>query len=209
MWHFATKCAAVNSQSFQCRTTSANLEIPATLTRSSVQNAPGKIGEVSPAGYTHGKRPRGSSKDQMECIYLWPCLVPSWCWASRNIWDCCWPWGISSPPRAAGPRTLPWRKVGVVAWWFATYNVEFVIAIGKWTWANGESLLLLCRGSSTRLSHWYAQGDAALWLQQREINEKWIIGGSIHDKLIFHIKQASRFRFHANKSRLSASKCLQ
>jgi len=35
------------------------------------------------------------------------------------------------------------------------------------------------------------------------------IRGSIHDKPIFHIKQTSGYRFHGNKSRLPASKCLQ
>jgi len=29
------------------------------------------------------------------------------------------------------------------------------------------------------------------------------------NQVIFHIKPTSRFRFHGNKSRLSASKCLQ
>jgi len=54
----------------------------------------------------------------------------------------------------------------IVAWWFATYNVEFVAAtveslpsrVGK-TW-----VLLLGTGSAVR--HSVAQGDAASWLQQ-------------------------------------------
>jgi len=51
-----------------------------------------------------------------------------------------------------------------VAWWFATYNVEFVVAIylvelGK------LYLLLLCRVSWVRPSVLVSQGDAALWLQ--------------------------------------------
>jgi len=29
------------------------------------------------------------------------------------------------------------------------------------------------------------------------------------DQVVFHIQPASRFRFHGNKNRLSASKCLQ
>ena len=39
-------------------------------------------------------------------------LVPSRCGASRTIWDCSWPWSISSPPMAAAPATLPKGKPG-------------------------------------------------------------------------------------------------
>jgi len=46
-------------------------------------------------------------------ITLRPCLVPSFCGASRTIWDCCWPWGIPSPPTAATPVTLPRGNVGM------------------------------------------------------------------------------------------------
>ena len=96
-----------NSQSPECRTTSPNREIPATLFRPSVQNAPGKIGEASPAGYTHRKTTKRFPKDQVEWLHLRPCMAPSWCWDSRTTWDCCWPWGISSPPRDVAPRPSP------------------------------------------------------------------------------------------------------
>ena len=39
-------------------------------------------------------------------------LGTSWCGASRTIWDCCWSWDISGPPRAAAPATLPKGKAG-------------------------------------------------------------------------------------------------
>jgi len=52
------------------------------------------------------------SKDQVAWLHLWPCLVPSWCGASRTIWDHCWLWGISGPPWAAAPTTPPKRKAG-------------------------------------------------------------------------------------------------
>ena len=41
-----------------------------------------------------------SSKARVKWLPLWPCLVPSWCGASRTIWNFCWPWGISSLPTA-------------------------------------------------------------------------------------------------------------
>jgi len=39
-------------------------------------------------------------------------------------------------------------------------GLEFVAATVKWAQLNGESPLLLCWGSSIRLSFWLAQGDA-------------------------------------------------
>jgi len=103
-----------NSQSPECRTTSPpNREIPATLVRPCVQNVPGKSGETRPAGYTPGKAVKRTPKGQVEWLHLRPCLVPSWCGASKTIWDCCWSWGISSPPRAAAPATLLRGKAGM------------------------------------------------------------------------------------------------
>ena len=102
----------------------------------------------------------------------------------------------ASPPRAAGPVTLPWGKVGVVAWWFVTYNVEVVIAIGEWTWSNGESLLLLCQESSVRLSYWFAQATHIVAATAWKMNT-W---GSIRDKLIFHVMQAFGFVFMAKRA---------
>ena len=103
-----------NSQSPECRTTSPNREIPALLVQPSVQNAPGKIGEASLAGYTQGKAAQTSSKGHVEWLHLQPSLVPSWCGANRIIWNCCWPWGISSPPRLrpSWVTTLPGGKAG-------------------------------------------------------------------------------------------------
>jgi len=62
--------------------------------------------------YTHGKAAQSLSNDQVEWLYLRPCLVPSWCGSSRTTWDCCWLWGISGPPRDAAPATLPKGKTG-------------------------------------------------------------------------------------------------
>ena len=102
-----------NSQSSECRTTSPNREILTRLVRPCVHNAPGKIVEASPAGYIYGKAAKRSPKDQAEWLHPGPCLVPSWCGASRTMRDCCWPRDISSPPRAAAHTTLPRRKAGM------------------------------------------------------------------------------------------------
>ena len=77
-----------NSQSSDCQTTSPNQEIPAMLVRPSVQNAPEKVGDTCPAGYSHRKTANRLLKHQVEWLHPRPCLIPSWCWASKTIWDC-------------------------------------------------------------------------------------------------------------------------
>jgi len=71
VWHFATKCTGVKLVKSECRGTSPNREIQNRLVRPCVHNVPGKIGEASPAGYTHGKAAQRLPKDQME----WPRLI--------------------------------------------------------------------------------------------------------------------------------------
>jgi len=70
--------------------------------------------------YTHRKVVQSSSKDQVGWLHLRPCLVPSWCGASRTIWDCCWSWEISSPPWAAASVTRK-RKIGHQIEWMNMY----------------------------------------------------------------------------------------
>ena len=77
------------------------------------QNAPGKIVEANPACYTHAKKAHRSSKNQVVWLHLRPCLFPSCCGANRTIRKFLKPWGISSPPRAAVPVTLPRGKAGM------------------------------------------------------------------------------------------------
>ena len=71
-----------------------------------------------------------SSKEQVAWLHLRPCLVPSWCWANRTTWGCCWAWDVSSPSRAAA--SLPsWEE--------------------KWVWKMNEWLAIKedCYLSST------------------------------------------------------------
>ena len=51
--------------------------------------------------YTHWKAGQSLSKDHLAWLHFRPCLVPSWCGASRTTWDCCWSWGILGPHKAA------------------------------------------------------------------------------------------------------------
>ena len=53
-------------------------------------------------------------------LHLRPCLVPSWCGATRGIWDYCWSWSISGPPRAAA-RDSPQRRIGHKNKWVNEY----------------------------------------------------------------------------------------
>jgi len=61
------------------------------------KNVTGKIGESSPAGYTHGKAVQWSTENQVVWLHLRPCFVPSRCRASKTTWHYWKPWGISSP----------------------------------------------------------------------------------------------------------------
>ena len=60
----------------ECRATSPNREIPATLVRPDGQNAPGKVDKPRRTDYTQGK---AALQDQVARFYLRPALVPSWC----------------------------------------------------------------------------------------------------------------------------------
>ena len=95
-----------SSHSPECRATSLNRDISATLVRTYVQNALVKIGGASPVGYIHEKAAKRSSKDLVEWLHIQTCLVPSWCEGNRTIWDCWKRWGISSSPRVAASATL-------------------------------------------------------------------------------------------------------
>ena len=53
-----------------------------------------------------------------------PCLVPSWCGASRITWNHCWLWRISSPPGDAARVTLPRGKAGMkMNGWICFWNM--------------------------------------------------------------------------------------
>ena len=96
------------------RSISPNREISAALVWPCVQYASGKIGETSHAKWktTHEKAAQMSSMDQVASVHLRPCLVPSLCGVSGTVASFWKPWGISSPPKAADPTTLPRGKGG-------------------------------------------------------------------------------------------------
>jgi len=75
---------------------------------------------------THRKAAQSSSKDQLEWLHLWPCLLLFWCGARITIWNCCWSWGISSHPRAAAPAILPKGKASTkMSKWMSMYAYIF------------------------------------------------------------------------------------
>jgi len=101
-----TKCAAVKFVKPWMSSHISELRDPSYVGLAMCQNVPWKNGEASASAYTHGKAAQRLSKDQVEWLHLWTWLVPSWCGASKNIWDCCWSWGILGLPRAASPAIL-------------------------------------------------------------------------------------------------------
>jgi len=58
-------------------------------------------------------RPRVVQEPGGEVLHLRPCLVSSWCGASRTVRNCWKPWSTSSPPRSAAPATLLREKADV------------------------------------------------------------------------------------------------
>jgi len=99
----------------------------ATLVLPFVQNVPGKVGEASSASCPDGNavhrgRPRSRWRSW---LHLRPCLVPSWCGASRTIWYCCWSWGISCPPIGLLPPQQSPEKKRAWKWikkWTESHN---------------------------------------------------------------------------------------
>jgi len=116
-----------NSWNLECRVFSLPRAIPVTLVGLREQNAPGKIGWASPAGFTHGrasglgghpwegKRPQMSTKDQVAWLHLRPSLASSWCGASGHVRDCWKPWSMSKPLWSAATR--PSRESGCKNEW--------------------------------------------------------------------------------------------
>ena len=99
-WYTSWQRAQVwNLKSPGCQVSSSNREIPGMLIPPCVQNVPGKNDELSPSGYSLHPRESGPkfAKDHVTWLHVRPCLVPSWCGASRTIWDCCWSQDIPVP----------------------------------------------------------------------------------------------------------------
>ena len=88
LWSSRCDTSRQNAQLWLCKALNCNhfsseSRDPSYPIRPSLQNVQEKF--ASPVGYTHGKVAKSSPKDQVERLYLWPCLVPSWCGASRAI----------------------------------------------------------------------------------------------------------------------------
>jgi len=77
--------------------------------------------------HTHMKAAQISTKDQVPWLHLRPCLVPSWCGASKTMWDCLKPWGVSSP-RAEHRKTQFENEWNAYTWINA-----------KWKTRSGEN----------------------------------------------------------------------
>ena len=81
--------------------------------------------ETSPVGNTHGRWPRDHPREVAQRsptgggpeINQRPGgVITSWCAPCRIIWNCCWPWDISSPPWIA-PTILSRVKAGMKMNW--------------------------------------------------------------------------------------------
>ena len=75
-----------------------------------VQDVPQKIGKASPAGYTHQKEAKRSTKGQVMWLHVQSGLVPSRWGASRIIKYCCWLWHISRPSMVSSLQHSPEEK---------------------------------------------------------------------------------------------------
>jgi len=116
VWHFATTCSAVKFAKplFSSHFYSKSKD-PSYVGSAFVQNIPGKIGEASLAGYTHGKRPRDrASTKWSDCIsgLAWSRLGVEAAELSEIAFDrevCSVLLGMlpPRPPRDAAPATLP------------------------------------------------------------------------------------------------------
>ena len=79
MWHFAIKCIAVKFAEPCMSSHFSESRDPSHVRRPCVQNVPGKIGEASPTGYTHGKATQRSTEEQMMWSHFRFGLAPPWC----------------------------------------------------------------------------------------------------------------------------------
>ena len=105
VWHFVTKSTGLKSVNPGKSSHFSESRNPSYVSWATCPKCLRKERWISPSGYslhpTHGKAAQNSSMNQVAWLHLRPCLVPSWCRTSKTIWDCCWSWGISSPPIAA------------------------------------------------------------------------------------------------------------
>ena len=109
MWHFATKCTAVKIAKPWMSSHFSETRDSSYIGSDMYPECPTKVWwgmscwlNQWESGPKVIQGPGG--------VTTWPCMVPSWCGASRTIRDCCWPWGILSPPRTAALLPSPEEK---------------------------------------------------------------------------------------------------
>jgi len=112
VWHFVTKSAGLKSVNPGMSSHFSESRDPSYVSLAMCPECPRKYVELSPSSYS--LHPQESDLKFVQGpggVTASPTLVPSWCGA-RTILNCCWSWGISSPPKAAVPTTLPKGKAG-------------------------------------------------------------------------------------------------
>jgi len=150
---------------------------------------------------THGNVAQRLSKDQVEWQHLPFCSIPSWCGASRTIWDCCWPRGISSPGGAAPRDPLQGKSGYETEWSDSGENLILLVVEGNRTVcdafdeplhqllspSNKEKWRFIADASyssSTSPSSWKLSFDsigslAAEFYKEKECNEKMFLSINI------------------------------
>jgi len=105
VWHFVTSCAAVKLAKPWLSNHFSESRDSSYVGSTICPECPGKSWRCMSC-CLHLRAAKSSPKDQVEWLHPRPCLIPSWYWASKTIWDRYWPWGISSLPRTAASATF-------------------------------------------------------------------------------------------------------
>ena len=114
VWHFVIKSTGLKSVKPGMPTHFSESRDPSYVSSAMCPECPRKDWRSKPFGLQsihgkafHGKAAQTSSKDHVAWLHLRFCSVPPQCGASRTIWDCCWSWGISRPPKAVASQVFP------------------------------------------------------------------------------------------------------
>ena len=114
VWQFVTRSAGLKSVKPGMSNHFSESRDPSYVSSAMCPECPGKDWrsksfrlQSTPTGKRSKLCPRKRWRDYIS-DFAWS----SWCGDSRTIWDCCWSWGISAPPRASALATLPKGKPG-------------------------------------------------------------------------------------------------